>query len=185
LTMSATTKKKHVEREIYEDFSVPSDDLTIVKVVKPRGNNLHQVVNPAGEEFLVSMPPKFRKHLWIKRGDYVVVEDIPEGDKVRGEICRVLMKDHIKIIQESGKWPKEFSDVNDKNQYDKKEIEKNNKIENESVSKNNSDNESESDSDNDDDLIANPNRQILYREETESETETESEEEGSDEEKDD
>jgi len=181
--MSATTKKKHVEREIYEDFSVPSDDLTIVKVVKPRGNNLHQVVNPDGEEFLVSMPPKFRKHLWIKRGDYVVVEDIPEGNKVRGEICRVLMKDHIQYIQKNGKWPEEFSDIDDKNQYDKKEVEKNNKIENESVSKDNSDNESESD--NDDDLIANPNRQILYREETESETETESEEEGSDEEKDD
>lgn len=33
-----------------------------------RGNNLHEVWNDKGEEFLVSMPTKFRKHFYIKKG---------------------------------------------------------------------------------------------------------------------
>lgn len=41
--MSVTTKKKHVERELYEDYSLPEEHQSIVKVVRPRGNNLHQV----------------------------------------------------------------------------------------------------------------------------------------------
>ncbi|ROT63522.1 putative RNA-binding protein EIF1AD [Penaeus vannamei] len=96
--MSVTTKKKHVERELYEDYSLPEEHQSIVKVVRPRGNNLHQVTTPDGEEFLVSMPHKFRKHVWIKRGDYVVTEPIPEGNKVRAEIVRILMKDHIRPV---------------------------------------------------------------------------------------
>ena len=41
--MSVTTKKKHVERELYEDFSLPQEHQSIVRVLKPCGNNLHQV----------------------------------------------------------------------------------------------------------------------------------------------
>ena len=37
-------------------------------------------------------------------GNYVIVEPIPEGDKVKGEIVAVLMADHIKHIKKIGKW---------------------------------------------------------------------------------
>ena len=33
-----------------------------------RGNNLHEVQTAKGEHYLVSMPTKFRKNVWIKRG---------------------------------------------------------------------------------------------------------------------
>lgn len=33
-----------------------------------RGNNLHEVETCDGSRFLVSMPTKFRKSVWIKRG---------------------------------------------------------------------------------------------------------------------
>ena len=41
------------------------------------------------------MPNKFRKSVWVRRGDFVVVEPIPEGDKVKAEIARVLYKDQV------------------------------------------------------------------------------------------
>ena len=41
--MSVTTKKKHVERELFEDFSLPEENQSIVRIVRSRGNNLHQV----------------------------------------------------------------------------------------------------------------------------------------------
>ena len=34
------------------------------------------------------MPSKFRKNIWVKRGDYFVVTPIEEGDKVKAEIAR-------------------------------------------------------------------------------------------------
>ncbi|KAK8377346.1 hypothetical protein O3P69_013760 [Scylla paramamosain] len=109
--MSVTTKKKHVERELYEDFSLPQEHQSIVRVLKPCGNNLHQVTTPEGEVFLASMPHKFRKHVWIKRGNYVVTEPIPEGNKVRAEIVRILMKDHIRHIRANNMWPTAFSEL--------------------------------------------------------------------------
>lgn len=33
------------------------------------GNNLHEVETAEGTRFLASMPPRFRRHIWIKRGD--------------------------------------------------------------------------------------------------------------------
>ena len=90
-----------------------------------RGNNLHEVVTPEGDKYLVSMPPKFRKSIWIKRGmsshnsticldslitcssssgDYIVVESIEEGNKVKAEISQILMKEQIQYIKDEGKW---------------------------------------------------------------------------------
>lgn len=69
-----------------------------------KGNNLHEVENDAGDRFLVSMPTKFRKSIWIKRGDFVMVEPIEEGDKVRAEIVHILYKQQIQYIKKQGLW---------------------------------------------------------------------------------
>ncbi|KAK3595502.1 hypothetical protein CHS0354_021601 [Potamilus streckersoni] len=106
--MSKATKRKHVVQEILDDFSLPKEGDQIVKVVCSKGNNLHQVMTAGGELFLVSMPTKFRKNVWIKRGDYVIVEPIDEGDKVKAEIVSILYKDRIKYIKEEGQWPQAF-----------------------------------------------------------------------------
>lgn len=37
-------------------------------------------------------------------GDFVLVEPIEEGEKVKAEIISILYKDQIKYIQEEGKW---------------------------------------------------------------------------------
>ena len=59
---------------------------------------------PKGEVFLVSMPSKFRKNVWIKRGDFVMVESIEEGDRVKAEITHILYKQQIKYIQDEKLW---------------------------------------------------------------------------------
>ena len=51
-----------------------------------RGNNLHEVKDSSGISFLVSMPVKFRKNVWIKRGDFVIVTHIEAGDKVEQDL---------------------------------------------------------------------------------------------------
>ncbi|CAG4938191.1 unnamed protein product [Parnassius apollo] len=109
--MSKVTKRKHVMNEaLWDDYELPKENQSIVKVLKSKGNNLHEITTPAGEEYLVSMPTKFRKNIWVKRGDYIIVEPIPEGDKVKAEIVKILSKDSIKFFKESNVWPKEFED---------------------------------------------------------------------------
>lgn len=56
------------------------------------------------------MPTKFRKNIWVKRGDYILVEPILEGDKVKAEIVKIMNKDSIKYYKENNTWPKEFDD---------------------------------------------------------------------------
>lgn len=102
--MSQATKRKHVTQHLLESYDLPTDQQTIVRVVGGRGNNLHEVENESGDRFLVSMPRQFRRNVWMKRGCYVIVQPIEEGNKVKAEIVNILMKDHIKYIQDEGKW---------------------------------------------------------------------------------
>lgn len=54
------------------------------------------------------MPTKFRRNIWIKRGDYLLVDPIVEGCKVKGEICKILTPDHIIEFSKAGVWPESF-----------------------------------------------------------------------------
>lgn len=114
--MSKVSKRKHVMNEaLWDDYELPKDNQNIVKVVKSKGNNLHEITTPTGEEYLVSMPTKFRKNIWVKRGDYILVEPIPEGDKVKAEIVKIMNKDSIKFYKENNVWPKQFEDNKSEN----------------------------------------------------------------------
>jgi len=159
--MSSATKRKHVTREVEQEFSLPEENQTIVKVVAGRGNNLHEVQDHTGQNFLVSMPNKFRKNVWIKRGDYVVVNPIEEGDKVKAEIHTILYKEQIKYIKAEKLWPIGFESpegtVDDLSKLSLKEESKS---------------DSEESSDDDSDLFQNTNRPI-YVESSESDTESE------------
>ncbi|PAA60298.1 hypothetical protein BOX15_Mlig029760g1, partial [Macrostomum lignano] len=64
--------------------------------------------NSRGETFLASMPTKFRRHVWIKRGDFVLTEPIAEGVRVRAEIAAVLLNDQIDYLVRNGAWPEAF-----------------------------------------------------------------------------
>ncbi|XP_034631401.1 probable RNA-binding protein EIF1AD isoform X3 [Trachemys scripta elegans] len=100
--MSQATKRKHVVKEVLEEYVVPSPQQQIVRVLGTPGNNLHEVETAEGTRFLVSMPTKFRKNIWIKRGDFLLVDPIEEGEKVKAEINFVLYKDHVRYLKKEG-----------------------------------------------------------------------------------
>jgi len=99
------------------------------------------------------MPNKFRKNVWVKRGDFILVEPIDEGDKVKAEICKILTPEHIKEYTKSGIWPERFA---------KKAVE--------SATSNDA-----LDSDSDESLTPNTNRPVNIQmdNDTESDTDTE------------
>lgn len=72
-----------------------------------------QVETPEGGETIASMPPKFRRHVYVKRSSFVVTEPIPEGKKVKAEIVRILQRNIIKHFHQEGVWPAAF----EKNNY--------------------------------------------------------------------
>lgn len=155
--MSKVTKRKHVMKEMQnDDFDPPAENQQIVRIVGTRGNNLHQVESSTlddDDKFLVTMPTKFRKNVWVKRGDFVIVEPIDEGDKVKAEIVRILTPQHIKEFTRDGIWPEKFA----RPTIDEVPI------------------KNGEDSDNDDDLFKNTNRnQQMADEDSHSETETDS-----------
>lgn len=108
--MSAATKRKHAMR-VSEDMEPPKENQDIVKIRASMGNNLHEIETVTGETYLISMPTKFRKSVWVKRGDFVLVEPIAEGDKVRAEMVRPITTDYIRYLRENKKWPEEFDKV--------------------------------------------------------------------------
>ncbi|XP_053735400.1 probable RNA-binding protein EIF1AD [Synchiropus splendidus] len=165
--MSQATKRKHVVKEVLGDFVTPTENQQIVKVTGSRGNNLHETVTAQGETFLVSMPTKFRKNIWIKRGDFVIVDPIEEGEKVKAEISFILYKDHIQYLQKQQLWPEGFMDKPSSQDQTSKEVEE----------EANEDEESNSEDD-DSDLFVNTNRShCQYSESEEEEEEEDSEDE--------
>lgn len=197
--MSKATKRKHVTKEILEDYYVPEDGEEIVKIIGGRGNNLHEVQDSIGRQFLVSMPTKFRKNVWVKRGDFVVVTPIEEGVKVRGEIVYILYAKQIKYLKVEKLWPQGFNgEVKNTNpaQSSSEDINGNTKTEEASkphpvehdTNNDNADLDYDDDvsSDDDADLFENPNHRPTYyyedddsseEEETSDEDEEQEEEE--------
>lgn len=68
------------------------------------------------ETCLASMPTKFRRNVWVKRGDFVLIESIDEGDKVKAEIVRVLTPEHVKEYKKANLWPTKFIRTRDEEQ---------------------------------------------------------------------
>ncbi|XP_051716870.1 probable RNA-binding protein EIF1AD [Ctenopharyngodon idella] len=167
--MSKATKRKHVVKEVLGDYVTPTEDQHIMRVLGSNGNNLHEAVTGSGERFLVSMPTKFRKNLWIKRGDFVIVDPIKEGGKVKGEISFILYRDHIQNLRKLGVWPEGF-------QEDRTSAERNEGTPKERSERKNEEEDDDSDSEDDEsDLFVNTNRAtVLY---SESEEETDEDEE--------
>ncbi|KAE8286242.1 putative RNA-binding protein EIF1AD [Larimichthys crocea] len=175
--MSQATKRKHVVKEALGDFVTPTETQQIVKVIGSRGNNLHEAVTAQGETFLVSMPTKFRKNLWIKRGDYVIVDPIEEGEKVKAEINFILYKDHIQHLQKQQHWPEGFMEEPSEQDKTDKQQEKEDGTEGKDEDEDTSDSE-----DDESDLFVNTNRSNYQYSESEDEEDVE---EGDSEEEDD
>ena len=153
--MSKATKRKYVTQEVCNDYVLPDETKKVAKVLGGRGNNLHEVIDGTGKTYLASMPTKFRKNVWIKRGDFVLVEAIEEGDKVKAEIVNILYKEQVKYVKEMNLWPECFEEQL--------------KAQDEGMIPDDMLPPSDSDSDNEDLIANNPNRQQVVVEESSDE----------------
>uniref|UniRef100_A0A1I8AB14 Probable RNA-binding protein EIF1AD n=1 Tax=Steinernema glaseri TaxID=37863 RepID=A0A1I8AB14_9BILA len=106
--MSVASKRRFVTKQLESENLLPREDELIAQVIAARGNNLHEVEDANGEKYLVSMPSKFRKSVWIKRGQFVFIQPIEEGDKVRAEITHVLDNENLMYVREQKMWPERF-----------------------------------------------------------------------------
>ncbi|XP_017769638.1 PREDICTED: probable RNA-binding protein EIF1AD isoform X2 [Nicrophorus vespilloides] len=143
--MSRAMKRKHVFNESIQNyFSPPTDEQEIVRIVSSKGNNLHEVESPSRDNYLVSMPVKFRKNIWVKRGDFVLVDPIKEGEKVKAEMVRVLSKEHIKYFKKINVWPESFNIKFDNDSEDELEKDMNNLMKSSDDSSDSSDSDTDS-----------------------------------------
>lgn len=98
------------------DLPEPTEDERIARVVSTRGGNQFEVC-VAGESSsnLAILPTKFHKLVWVKRGDYVLVEVGQDGKEdesktsvdggIRHMITHILYKDQISHLRSKSLWP--------------------------------------------------------------------------------
>lgn len=68
-----------------------------------------QVELTDGSSSLALLPAKFRKKLWIRRGNFVIIERTPQAEgsgkgKISGSIEAVLSHDDVNEIRQRGLW---------------------------------------------------------------------------------
>jgi probable RNA-binding protein EIF1AD len=95
----------------------------------------------------MSMPTKFRNVAYVKAGDYVLVEAIDEGDKVRAEMVNLILPNQIPDYIKRGIWPERFKNAVKSGKYESKQ-------------------KTGSDSESDDELFRNVNRPISEESDT-------------------
>ncbi|CAG7561571.1 unnamed protein product [Fusarium equiseti] len=82
---------------------------SLVRVIKPEGNNLYTCELPNTKTLLLELAQRFRNTIWIKRGGFVLAEiyqDSKEDTRADGEIVNVVRDE--KAWRKQSYWPKEF-----------------------------------------------------------------------------
>ena len=127
-----THYRKHLTDKVLNDLPIPTEDESIAKVVATRGGNQFDIVLPDGsnEPQLAILPTKFRKLVWLKRNDFVIVQTAKDdilGDaeadpdyvkavetgSIRFMISHILYKDQVKHLKSEGLWPEDDPRFND------------------------------------------------------------------------
>ncbi len=127
-----THYRKHLTDKVLNDYPVPAEDESIAKVVATRGGNQFDIILPGGsdEQQLAILPTKFRKLVWLKRNDFVIVQTAKDdltGDteenqdavkteetgSIRFMISHILYKDQVKHLKSEGYWPEDDPRFND------------------------------------------------------------------------
>lgn len=85
-----------------EDTLTPPDALephqTLVRVLKPEGNNLYTCEQPDKKTLLLELAQRFRNTIWIRRGGFVLADKYPEQSeetRAAGEIVNVVRDEKL------------------------------------------------------------------------------------------
>ena len=112
--------RKGVTSDVLDGLPEPEEGESIVQVVGLRGSNLMEIVCADGSSSLAMLPNKFRKLIWVKRGDYLIAASA-HGDvetvnkkggkqgKVKYMVSHILYKPQIKHLTQRGLWPARFA----------------------------------------------------------------------------
>ncbi|KAF4322450.1 hypothetical protein BBO99_00002477 [Phytophthora kernoviae] len=109
-------RKGVTKRVLYGDPE-PKENELIVRVVALRGSNLFEVVDAAGAKSVTMLPTKFRKLIWVKRGDFLIVSEGEGGETTTAKgtkgavtsiVEHILYKEQIKNLKIKNLWPAEF-----------------------------------------------------------------------------
>ncbi|CAM8910876.1 unnamed protein product [Rhodiola kirilowii] len=71
-------------------------------------------MDAAGGKSLALIPAKFQKTMWIKRGNFVLVDEtgreqaLESGSKITCLVTRVLFHEQVRQLQKSPEWPQVF-----------------------------------------------------------------------------
>lgn len=96
--------RKGVVAQTVSSLPVPEAEEKIVRVVSIRGGNLVEVVDAATDSGLAILPAKFRRLIWIKRGDYLIVSS-GDADQIKYIVRYVLYPRQIAHLKAENLWP--------------------------------------------------------------------------------
>lgn len=132
--MSGSGRKSNYRKSVVDSFlnidklEIPTPE-SIVLIKANKGASLFEVETIDGNVCSASLPHKFNKLIWIKRGDYVIVQQVNSQSSMNNtgyhyEIERVLSKDQIRHLKSVNGWPQsfEFSNVLDHRNISPREI---------------------------------------------------------------
>ncbi|CAM6101227.1 unnamed protein product [Calypogeia fissa] len=112
--------RRNLKHDSLNGCPEPQPGESLMRVVSLRGSNLIEVEDSHGVKTLCMLPAKFRKSLWIKTGNYVLVEEgdrekaADAGNKVTGTIVQVLYEEHVRALRTTSFWPPSFVDTSEK-----------------------------------------------------------------------
>ncbi|KAK8803305.1 hypothetical protein WA158_000999 [Blastocystis sp. Blastoise] len=115
-TKRRTNYRKSVTKSVMDDYPLPEEDEVVARINHSRGGNIFEVLCQNNEVSLALLPTKFKKLIWMKRGDFVILSqaagDIQiangKSNGVRYLIQHILKEDQIKYIKKEGKWPENW-----------------------------------------------------------------------------
>ncbi|KAI6247472.1 S1-like domain-containing protein [Erysiphe necator] len=100
---------------VAEETCNPPSELTttqsIAQIFQAEGNNLYlcSLPNKSDTRVLVELPSRFRNAIWLKRGNYVLIdtkEASSRHNKIYGEISNIVRDE--RLWRKQHYWPKEF-----------------------------------------------------------------------------
>lgn len=117
--------RKSVTTTFLDDNITPEEHEKIVVVLGNRGDNTFEIRLESGEKGLARLPKKFNKLIWIKTGDYIIIEDdrhqvtpsaasstapdvsAPASTEAKEQytIKHILSKPNVKYLRNSNMWP--------------------------------------------------------------------------------
>lgn len=106
--------RKNLKRATEEKHVTLQHGQCIMRVVSLRGSNLIEIMDARGQKSLAIFPAKFQKSMWIKRGNFVVVDEsgkkeaLESGSKVGCIVVQVLVYEQVRALQKSPEWPEIF-----------------------------------------------------------------------------